>query len=609
MDVEQRRPSRADFVFLARLPGIGTHTVAKLLERADWPQGWLAALPSRLAAPVRLWCERPASSPLHQQVMTDLAWHAPEQGRHLLTPADADWPAMLALLPDPPIALWALGRRSLLEQPMLAIVGARKASPAGMTHAHDLAAELVSRGWSVASGLALGIDAAAHQGALNAALRLEADAYPAPPSTLAVLGCGVDVTYPAQHHQLRLRLLESGGLLLSEHPPGTGAHARHFPRRNRLITGLSHGVLVVEATLRSGSLVSARLAMEQNREVFALPGRIDDIASSGCLELIRQGATLVRDVDDMLAELSHLMPTAGNVNSLALADAAALGLPDIQCRLAHGTLLCIACSPVAVIDDTFPFAVGRVGQHDEAASEFTGLLLDFRVACRAGGLLEGLIEVPQVVTHQDDDVVLGRDAGAACGLVGAVGTRHHVLGIRLREAQCGEIVDGGLLADRLAIGDVVDIDTAVVGVVEEVDGARGGGGDGVVYPVRPALAVVGTAFAQRPATIAGGVEHGIIDIHDHREWLVLGTATRECQIQAIVRHIEGLQRQTMEFSAALYPEGRQHGLVAEWSPGVRADHECQCCFVRSFRGSGGCRACAWWRHRRLSHRGRVGVGV
>ncbi|GED42017.1 DNA-processing protein DprA [Cobetia marina] len=308
-DVEQRRPSRADFVFLARLPGIGTHTVAKLLERADWPQGWLAALPSRLAAPVRLWCERPASSPLHQQVMTDLAWHAPEQGRHLLTPADADWPAMLALLPDPPIALWALGRRSLLEQPMLAIVGARKASPAGMTHAHDLSAELVSRGWSVASGLALGIDAAAHQGALNAALRLEADAYPAPPSTLAVLGCGVDVTYPAQHHQLRLRLLESGGLLLSEHPPGTGAHARHFPRRNRLITGLSHGVLVVEATLRSGSLVSARLAMEQNREVFALPGRIDDIASSGCLELIRQGATLVRDVDDMLAELSHLMPT------------------------------------------------------------------------------------------------------------------------------------------------------------------------------------------------------------------------------------------------------------------------------------------------------------
>ncbi|WP_233593352.1 DNA-processing protein DprA [Cobetia sp. cqz5-12] len=308
IDVEQRGPSRADFVFLARLPGFGTHTAAKLRERADWPQGWLAVLPPRLAAPLRLWCERPESSPLYQQVMTDLAWHAPAQGYHLLTPADPEWPAMLDTLPDPPLALWALGRQSLLELPMLAIVGARKARQAGLRHAHDFAAELVSRGWSVASGLALGVDAAAHQGALTASARLGAHDYAASPSTLAVLGCGVDVVYPAQHHHLRQRLLEGGGLLLSEHPPGTGAHARHFPRRNRLITGLSLGVLVVEATLRSGSLVSARLAMEQNREVFALPGRIDDIASSGCLELIRQGATLVRHVDDMLAELEHLLP-------------------------------------------------------------------------------------------------------------------------------------------------------------------------------------------------------------------------------------------------------------------------------------------------------------
>ncbi|NUJ56037.1 DNA-protecting protein DprA [Cobetia marina] len=240
--------------------------------------------------------------------MTDLAWHAPAQGYHLLTPADPEWPAMLDTLPDPPLALWALGRQSLLELPMLAIVGARKASQAGLRHAHDFAAELISRGWSVASGLALGVDAAAHQGALAASARLGAHDYAASPSTLAVLGCGVDVVYPAQHHHLRQRLLEGGGLLLSEHPPGTGAHARHFPRRNRLITGLSLGVLVVEATLRSGSLVSARLAMEQNREVFALPGRIDDITASGCLELIRQGATLVRDVDDMLAELEHLLP-------------------------------------------------------------------------------------------------------------------------------------------------------------------------------------------------------------------------------------------------------------------------------------------------------------
>ncbi|MFP5302427.1 DNA-processing protein DprA [Cobetia sp. SIMBA_158] len=308
IDVEQRGPSRADFVFLARLPGFGTHTAAKLRERADWPQGWLAVLPPRLAAPLRLWCERPESSPLHEQVMADLAWHAPAQGYHLLTPADPEWPAMLDTLPDPPLALWALGRQSLLELPMLAIVGARKASQAGLRHAHDFAAELVSRGWSVASGLALGVDAAAHQGALAASARLGAHDYAANPSTLAVLGCGVDVVYPAQHHHLRQRLLEGGGLLLSEHPPGTGAHARHFPRRNRLITGLSLGVLVVEATLRSGSLVSARLAMEQNREVFALPGRIDDITASGCLELIRQGATLVRDVDDMLAELEHLLP-------------------------------------------------------------------------------------------------------------------------------------------------------------------------------------------------------------------------------------------------------------------------------------------------------------
>ncbi|WP_158774766.1 DNA-processing protein DprA [Cobetia sp. L2A1] len=309
-NVEKRIPSRADFAFLARLPGFGSHTGAKLREHADWPQGWLAALPPRLSASLRLWCERPTSSPLYQQVMADLEWHSPAYGCYLLTPADPEWPAMLDTLPDPPLTLWALGRCELLELPQLAIVGARKASQAGLAHAHEFAGELVRRGWSVASGLALGIDAAAHQGALSAAARLSDDDFPARPSTLAVLGCGVDVTYPAQHHHLRQRLLDSGGLLLSEHPPGTGAHARHFPRRNRLITGLSHGVLVVEATLRSGSLVSARLAMEQNREVFALPGRIEDIASSGCLELIRQGATLVRNVDDMLAELNHLMPEA-----------------------------------------------------------------------------------------------------------------------------------------------------------------------------------------------------------------------------------------------------------------------------------------------------------
>ncbi|OWV28551.1 DNA-processing protein DprA [Halomonas campaniensis] len=279
------------------LPGMGALRIAQLLARQpQWPEGWLAALPSRAASELRLWLEHPSRSPLQKLVDETLAWQQSGPSRHVLHRDHPAWPALLNELPDPPVVLWALGDLGALEGPKLAIVGTRRPTGEGTHNAQTFARDLVRRGWCVVSGMALGVDGVAQRAALNAGGR-----------TIAVLGCGVDVIYPASHRDLHEQLSRlPGGLLLSEHPPGTVARPAFFPRRNRIVTGLSLGTLVVEATEKSGSLVSARLTLEQDRELFVLPGSLHNVQARGCLTLLRQGsAHLACSVDDIISDLGH----------------------------------------------------------------------------------------------------------------------------------------------------------------------------------------------------------------------------------------------------------------------------------------------------------------
>lgn len=229
-----------------------------------------------------------ADHPAQQQLQQRLA----DDGIALLSLVDDGYPALLSEIADPPPLLYYRGRLELLERPSIAVVGSRRPSHSGERDAEEFARALAELGFSVVSGLALGVDGAAHRGALS----VQGD-------TVAVLGCGVDVCYPRSHRVLYQQLGEQG-LLLSEFAPGSPPLRHQFPKRNRIISGLSLGVLVVEAAERSGSLITAREALEQNREVFALPGSIHNPASRGCNALIRQGAQLVETVGDILDALS-----------------------------------------------------------------------------------------------------------------------------------------------------------------------------------------------------------------------------------------------------------------------------------------------------------------
>lgn len=215
-----------------------------------------------------------------------------QQGIDLLGWGDHRYPEALRHIPDAPAVLYVRGRPELLTRPQIAIVGSRNATRGGLDHAYQFAGALSDRGYVITSGLALGIDGSAHAGALAVG-----------GDTVAVVGTGVDVLYPPRHKALTEQIVERG-TLVSELPPGTGVKPGHFPRRNRIISGLSRGILVVEASLRSGSLITARLALEQGREVFAIPGSIHNPLARGCHELIRQGARLVETVDDIEEELT-----------------------------------------------------------------------------------------------------------------------------------------------------------------------------------------------------------------------------------------------------------------------------------------------------------------
>lgn len=276
---------------LTQVAGLGGQGLRKLL--GDF------GLPSQVLGAGRAALARSVGDPLAERILADdgaatvdaaLAWAA-APGQSIVTLADAAYPPQLLEIADPPALLYVLGDVALLAHRGLAIVGSRNATPQGAADAERFARAFSAAGLTIASGLALGIDAAAHRGALAGA-----------GSTVAVLGCGIDVVYPQRNAAL-YREIAARGALVSEFPLGTPPVAANFPRRNRLISGLVRGVLVVEAALASGSLITARLAAEQGRDVFAIPGSIHSPLSKGCHALIKEGAKLVESAQDVLDEL------------------------------------------------------------------------------------------------------------------------------------------------------------------------------------------------------------------------------------------------------------------------------------------------------------------
>lgn len=302
-------------------------------------------------------------------VARDRAWAAGGD-RHLLALDDARYPARLAAIADPPPLLYVQGDPEVLAWPALAIVGTRHPTPAGRDTARDFARHLAGAGLIVTSGLALGIDGAAHEGALAAG---------AP--TVAVAGTGLDRVYPARHADLA-RQIAASGALVSELPIGTRPSREAFPRRNRILSGLSVGTLVVEAAVRSGALITARLALDQGREVFAIPGSIHNPVARGCHRLIRQGAKLVETGDDVLEELA---PFVGEAVATATASApadppAAAGDDPEYARL----MACLDWEPRGV--DELAACSGL--EPGAVASMLLRLELDGRIRVAPGGLYQ-----------------------------------------------------------------------------------------------------------------------------------------------------------------------------------------------------------------------------
>lgn len=291
-------PGLADWLRLYLTPGLGSVSVRALLKRHGLPHQVLSAPRELLLETIpAATVDRLASRDLDAPIEATLEW-ASLPGNRILTLADDSYPRLLLEIADPPALLFCRGRIELLERRSVAVVGSRNASAQGARDAGQFARALSHAGLTVVSGLALGIDAAAHRGAL-----------PSEASTIAILGTGVDVLYPRSNARLGSEIAENG-LLVSEYPLGTAALAQNFPRRNRLISGLSLGCLVVEAAPASGSLITARMAAEQGREVFAIPGSIHSPFSKGCHQLIKTGAKLVESADDVLSELPGEAPSS-----------------------------------------------------------------------------------------------------------------------------------------------------------------------------------------------------------------------------------------------------------------------------------------------------------
>lgn len=277
-------------------PGLGLRRSHQLLNHLTHPQQLFDqpeqySLPTELTAKLQEMQRLGEQHPVHRQALAQLRWAEHDQ-HHLISLQDQRYPNLLLQIPDPPLMLWVSGDADLLQRQQIGIVGSRNATLAARRHAQQLARELSLAGLVITSGGAAGIDGCAHQGALDGSGQ-----------TLAILGCGVDVVYPKNHQRLFAQLATNGALV-SEHPLGTQPKPGHFPRRNRIISGLSDALVVVEAAQRSGSLITAEHALEQGREVFALPGDIGNPNAAGCHRLIQDGAGLLASAEDLLAALS-----------------------------------------------------------------------------------------------------------------------------------------------------------------------------------------------------------------------------------------------------------------------------------------------------------------
>jgi DNA processing protein len=279
---------------LLRTPGVGRETARRLLATFGSAQAVFDAAPGARRTLVDAAQATALTAPPErhdEQVAATRQWLAGDVARHVIALGDPHFPAALLETADPPLLLFAQGRLELLAAPAIAVVGSRNPTPQGADNARAFARHLSQAGLTVVSGLALGVDGAAHDGALAGA-----------GSTIAVMGTGADRIYPGRHRDLAHRIAAEG-LLLTEFPLGTPPLAENFPMRNRIIAGLSRGTLVVEAALPSGSLSTARAAIEAGREVFAIPGSIHAPQSRGCHALIKQGAKLVESADDVLGEI------------------------------------------------------------------------------------------------------------------------------------------------------------------------------------------------------------------------------------------------------------------------------------------------------------------
>lgn len=365
LDAETEREA---WLLLSQVPGIGSRYFQRLLDRYGKAANALRAPPDQLGdlgLPQRAIQQLKAIRP--DAISPTLEWLR-QPGHQMLTLADADYPKLLRQIDDPPPVLYLIGNTGLLHQPQLAVVGSRNPTPTGLGNAREFSRALAAAGLCITSGLAIGVDGAAHAGALSKG------------QTIAVLGTGPDRIYPASHQELAHRIAEQG-LLVSEFAPGTPARAENFPRRNRVISGLALGTLVVEAAPQSGSLITARLATEQGREVFAIPGSIHNPQARGCHALIRQGAKLVESAQDIVEELGALLGSLESPRDSLLPTPQAavtdrLNDPDYQ------QLLDALGYDLVSIDEL----ITRTGLTTEAVSSMLLLLeLDGHVSSAPGG--------------------------------------------------------------------------------------------------------------------------------------------------------------------------------------------------------------------------------
>jgi DNA processing protein len=358
-------PGLESWFQLTLTPGIGSATVRTLLGKLGLPEGFIttnvpglsALLPQPLLAAMR-------SDAVRSAAQHAAAWAA-QDGHHVLTLADDAYPRALLEIPDPPALLYLVGRIELLRRQSIAVVGSRNATAQGEQNALAFARALSESGLTVVSGLAMGVDAAAHRGGLDG-----------PGSTIAVLGTGVDVVYPRRNQMLADEITQRG-LLISEFPLGTGPLAANFPRRNRIISGLCRGCLVVEAAAASGSLITARAAADQGRDVFAIPGSIHSSLSKGCHALIKSGAKLVESADDVLAELAGFQRSA---------FASTIDAPQETRGTPPGLLAHMGHDPVDV--DLLCERAGMSAK--QVSSELLRLELDGVIAALPGGLYQRL---------------------------------------------------------------------------------------------------------------------------------------------------------------------------------------------------------------------------